>query len=784
MPERQQQERELKAAFIQHLPERILSIANDWDRLAHGAWDERLLRKLCQRLQNLTGDSGSFGLINLSESSFSLEVYLGGFRDCGAPPSDEQQATVNTLIAAIRHESELIRGTNGDAHNVNLLVYLLAGNPPPTPALTGMLEQRGCTTLAFNDPDDVEGELQRRLPDALILDDGFLPRLARLNHELAIQQERQHKHVPLICLSRSRDLEQRLRALRSGVDAYYMTPIDTRDLCDRVVELASPKTDRFRILIVEDDRSQAEFAASILNKSGMKSRVITDPLKVIDTLDEFRPDLILMDLYMPSANGIELTTIIREHPDFVTTPVVFLSGEQNMDKQLHALSVGADDFLSKPIRPRHLINTITNRVRRARILEKRHAPTGSRDRLSGLHTRRYLYEQLDRLMARPQDHHLAGAILHVAWHPRAEPVASGHESDTRLAKMGNLISGVLEEQDIAARLNADSVAVLVQRPHRKNIISLAGKLAHKLCEANAEAKPVAHIGVALLDPQLSAAELLANAAYACAELGESRRQVKLFEEIDRSAPHSPADQPRRLLEQALQQGNFPLYFRTLEHPGKPGVAQAYELKPRLRLADGRPLGSLELLSLADEEGLGARFSQWLIERALNVLEEKRSEGFSGSLFVLQSAETIFEKSTAGWLRDRLRARQMVGSGLVLEYRIAGLSLDLKRARQHFSDLQEMGVKVSLARFGANPTTLKVQQYLKADYVRLAGPVLAAEKEVADGIVKQLHDTGAQVVLPAMAGGDNIAPYWPEFADLAPLATGPQSPDRPAAGITP
>ena len=94
-----------------------------------------------------------------------------------------------------------------------------------------------------------------------------------------------------------------------------------------------------------DDPAQADFAASILRKAGMEVRIVTEPLKVIEELEAFVPDLILMDIYMPDVNGIELTTIIRDHPEFVTVPIVFLSGEQNADKQLDALSVGGDDFV-------------------------------------------------------------------------------------------------------------------------------------------------------------------------------------------------------------------------------------------------------------------------------------------------------------------------------------------------------------------------------------------------------------------------------------------------------
>jgi PleD family two-component response regulator/EAL domain-containing protein (putative c-di-GMP-specific phosphodiesterase class I) len=767
MPE-QQKERELKAAFIQHLPERINSIGNDWGRLSRGPWDDQLRNKLCRKLQTLTGSCGNFGLINLSESSFSLEVYLSAFGDTDNRPTSEQQSTVNTLIAAIRHESELIRSKSGSERPVNLLVYRLSGNDQAAPGLSGMLEQQGCTLLSFNQPDDVEGEIQRRLPDVLIIDDRFLPRMAQLNRELAIQQERQHKQVGLICLSQSRDLEQRLLALRSGMDAYYTIPVNTRELCDRVIELAMPKADRYRILIVEDDPSQADFAASVLSKSGMKTQVLTDPLKVIDALDEFRPDLILMDLYMPNANGIELTTIIREHPDGVSTPIVFLSGELNTDKQLHALSVGADDFLSKPIRPRHLINTITNRVQRARILEKRRHPPSSRDRLTGLYSRRYFYAQLDRITAEAQDRGTTGGVLHISL-KQAGSTRPDHESF--LAEMASLLSGQLEDQDIAACMDAESFAVLVMRPHQKNVIALAEKLAHKLLGLKEQTMPAPYIGIAIFgEQQTSAADLMANAVAACQEIQDSQQHVKLYQENDRTAAEAEAGKLPHLFRQALDKNSFQLYFRTLEHPRKSGP-EAYELKPRLQLADGRQLGGSELLSLADEEGLGTPFSQWLIERALNILEEKRATGKNGLFFVGQSSESIFQGTIGGWLRDQLRARQMVGVGLVCEYRIAELSVDLKHAREHFSQLQEMGVKISLARFGANGTAIKVLQYLKADYVRPAGPVLRADQREIAGIVEQIHGANAGVALPASVDAKSISPGWLELADLAPPTSG-------------
>src|SRR4029079_13853159 len=74
---------------------------------------------------------------------------------------------------------------------------------------------------------------------------------------------------------------------------------------------------------------------------------------------------------MPNCSGMELTAIIREREAFISTPIVFLSGEHDADKHFEALNAGGDDFLSQPIRPKHLTVAVTNRVRRARQMSSR-----------------------------------------------------------------------------------------------------------------------------------------------------------------------------------------------------------------------------------------------------------------------------------------------------------------------------------------------------------------------------------------------------------------------------
>jgi PleD family two-component response regulator len=102
-----------------------------------------------------------------------------------------------------------------------------------------------------------------------------------------------------------------------------------------------------------------------------------------------------MDLNMPGANGIELTALIREQDAFLHTPIVFLSGESSDDLQFDAIESGGDDFLTKPIRPRHLISAVQTRVRARRAVEARRVRRADKDAATGLVYRTSLLKQID-----------------------------------------------------------------------------------------------------------------------------------------------------------------------------------------------------------------------------------------------------------------------------------------------------------------------------------------------------------------------------------------------------
>ncbi|MEO8342879.1 MAG: diguanylate cyclase, partial [Gallionella sp.] len=205
-----------------------------------------------------------------------------------------------------------------------------------------------------------------------------------------IQQGRETP-VPVVFLSAHDEFEMRLEAARAGSIAYLIKPVNIGGLIDKLDNLTSTKPlVPYRVMIVDDSVALTAYHTAILEQAGMTVKAVNNPFHVIDALD-FAPDLILIDLYMPECNGTDLAKVIRQLDAFVSIPIVFLSAENDLDKQLFAMGLGGDDFLTKPIQPPHLISSVTSRIRRSMMLRSFMV----RDSLTGLLNHTAIKDQLE-----------------------------------------------------------------------------------------------------------------------------------------------------------------------------------------------------------------------------------------------------------------------------------------------------------------------------------------------------------------------------------------------------
>ena len=119
-----------------------------------------------------------------------------------------------------------------------------------------------------------------------------------------------------------------------------------------------------RILVVDDQSDIRELLKYNLSKEGYEVRVAPDGVKGIEIAKEFLPQLILLDIMMPYQDGVETCRQIRGISDLAKVFVIFLTARSEEYSEVAAFETGADDYITKPIKPRALISRINAHFRR------------------------------------------------------------------------------------------------------------------------------------------------------------------------------------------------------------------------------------------------------------------------------------------------------------------------------------------------------------------------------------------------------------------------------------
>jgi two-component system alkaline phosphatase synthesis response regulator PhoP len=119
-----------------------------------------------------------------------------------------------------------------------------------------------------------------------------------------------------------------------------------------------------KILLVDDEPDILEFMEYNLKKEGYTTFLARNGQEAVDVAKKIKPHLVILDIMMPVMDGIEACRQLRSHHDFKNTVITFLTARNEDYSQIAGFDVGADDYISKPIKPRVLISRIKALLRR------------------------------------------------------------------------------------------------------------------------------------------------------------------------------------------------------------------------------------------------------------------------------------------------------------------------------------------------------------------------------------------------------------------------------------
>lgn len=483
-----QVQEKLKQLFDEYaakLPERIATIEKQWLDLQKQQ-DKKKIADFHREVHSLCGSSATYGYHALSQAARQLETYIKILMEQDISIDKEQQQEINFLLENLKPTSafssqEKLKALSFVANGFveNKMVYLIDKEGEVEKHLKEILIDSDYSLHVQHNMLELQQALSMASPLAIILAiDSFDEK--ELN-QLASARKVQDVPASLLCLSVHEDLITRLKAVRAGGVGFFQMPVDPFHLTRTLDQMSeSTAKEPYRILIIDDSQSLAEYHALILQDAGMITAITTKPLEIMKRITDFQPDLLLMDIYMPDCSGMELAAVLRQQSRYTSLPIIFLSTEDDRIKQLSALNIGGDDFLTKPILPQHLIAAVRSRAKRSGIL----SAFMIRDSLTELLNHTTILQQISLELKRAEQEHseLSIVILDID-HFKSINDTYGHPTgDYVLRKLSESLLTLLRKTDIVGRYGGDEFALILPKTSGKVSIQLCNRIRENFSE--------------------------------------------------------------------------------------------------------------------------------------------------------------------------------------------------------------------------------------------------------------------------------------------------------------
>jgi PleD family two-component response regulator len=193
-----------------------------------------------------------------------------------------------------------------------------------------------------------------------------------ISMQLASQLESLLQSQPLLKKQQLEVLEALVTSLHKSIESTHViesAPIGTNTTISSSGLHLDHAQIEAKVMIVDDDVDCLRSLPKLLKPWGFKVTTLADPQDFWTVLQSVSPDVLVLDINMPQINGLEICQALRNNLEWQRLPILFLSVMTDANTQNLAFSVGADDYLCKPIVGLDLANRIHNRLQRVRAYQ-------------------------------------------------------------------------------------------------------------------------------------------------------------------------------------------------------------------------------------------------------------------------------------------------------------------------------------------------------------------------------------------------------------------------------
>lgn len=552
-----------------------------------------------------------------------------------------------------------------------------------------------------------------------------------------------------------------------------MATEDGEDGIDGAVGLAD-----LTVMMIDDEPMLTEVIGTYLEDAGYRHCIgINDATVALQKVRELNPALVLLDLVMPGVSGFEILQALRQDEKLRYTPVIVLTAASDPGTKLKALSIGATEFLAKPVDPSELVL----RVRNSLVLKVYQDRLANSDPVTGLPNRRVVMERLRGILAQaPADGSKVG-LLHLRLDRLQQLQATlGQSAGDELLRAAALrmrgrtrsdedgVRAGTPNTSLLCRLDGDEFLVLLPNLRDPEVcVGVARRLLQCLAEpfrvGNDRVSVLPSVGIALApDDAQTPEDLLAIAATAAALACASGRNTYRFGSRQRNQAAMERLKLEAALHHAVERRELRLVYQPKYDPLKRRVVGVEALMRWHQTEMGQVFPD-RFIPIAEETGLIVSLGEWALQEACAQGERWMQQGLEPlKIAVNVSAQQLASGQLPTQVAGLLERHPRMHGALVLEL-TEGVLIDASsEVNAQLQQFRDQGVQLSIDDFGTGYSSMNYLRHFRLDEIKIDRsfvkdlPDRQSDLSIVRAMTMLGHSLGMRVVAEGVETREQLA----------------------------
>jgi len=441
--------------FKGRISEQVSVLEQATTALSNEALGQELRTQAEREAHTLAGGLGTFGFTKGSQLARKIEhLFQTKF-------SQKEVKELRKLVGALRKEIDRspekpvsTAGTNKDERPLLLVVDR---DRQLALELVSEADIQGIRAEVATNLSEARKAIARKHPNIVVLD---LSVSSTTDDSLTLLAEASKRTppIPVLVFTAQDSLTNRIEVARLGGRAFLQKTVLPAQVLETVSEvLQQVDSTQARVMVVDDDPQILATLRRLLEPWGIKVTTLEEPQQFWETLEATQPDLLILDIKMPQVSGVELCQVVRNDSRWGGLPILVLTAYTDADTVNLVFSVGADDFVSKPIVGPELVTRIINRLERIKLLRN----LAETDPIARVSNRYKSTQDLEKFLSKAQHHTqpLCLAILDLDCFKQINDRYGHATGDAVLRRVGELMRRSLRGEDVVSRWGGDEFVI-------------------------------------------------------------------------------------------------------------------------------------------------------------------------------------------------------------------------------------------------------------------------------------------------------------------------------------